>query len=393
MKSKAFFVEVDSYMKKKEGEVVCGDYFLSKKVSNEDRIIAVLSDGLGSGVKANVLATMTASMGVNFISRNEEIERTAQTIMNTLPVDSERMMSYATFTIVDIDYKGETHVVEYGNPFCAIVRDGELFVPKRQQLELDTDKADKILYSFSFKAKKEDRLVFFSDGVSQAGIGSKPYPFGWGQDEAHQYIRQRICDAPYISARQLARAVVAQAVQKDILYPKDDTSCAVVYFREPRKLLICTGPPYHRSDDERLAKTLQNFTGRKIICGGTTAKILSRELNLDIDVGLNLEGGMAPSASMPGIDLVTEGILTLGKVAEYLESFDEQIASKDNPAHAIVNMLFESDEIHFLVGTKINEAHQDPNLPVELEIRRNVIKKIKYLLENKFLKEVKLNFI
>jgi hypothetical protein len=52
-----------------------------------------------------------------------------------------------------------------------------------------------------------------------------------------------------------------------------------------------------------------------------------------------------------------------------------------------------ADVIHFLVGTCVNIAHQDPNLPVELEIRRNVIKKIIRILEEKFLKQVKVQYL
>ncbi|MCL3779086.1 stage II sporulation protein E [Prolixibacteraceae bacterium JC049] len=393
MKGNRFFVEVDAFLKKKEGQPVCGDCFVSRKVQNEHRIVATLSDGLGSGVKANVLATMTASMAVNFISRHEPIERTAKAIMRTLPIDSKRMMSYATFTIIDVRHDGETRVVEYGNPKCAVVRNGELFQPHRNEMELDTDKADKIMYSFEFKAQKEDRLVFFSDGVSQAGIGTNYNPFGWEEDQVHQYICDVIADNKYISAGQLAKKIVRQAVSKDILKPKDDTSCGVIYFREPRKLLICTGPPFHKRDDERLAGTINGFDGRKIVCGGTTAQILARELKREIEVGMMAKGGLPPTSKMDGVDLITEGILTLGGVASYLENNANTSVKGEGPAVDIVRMLFDSDEIHFMVGTKINEAHQDPNLPVELEIRRNVIKKIKRLLEDKFLKEVKLEFI
>lgn len=393
MKGNRFFVEVDAFLKRKEGQPVCGDCFVSKKVQNEHRIVATLSDGLGSGVKANVLATMTASMAVNFISRHEPIERTAKSIMRTLPVDSERMMSYATFTIIDIRHDGETHVVEYGNPKCAVVRNGELFQPRRNEIELDTDKVDKTMYSFEFKAQKEDRLVFFSDGVSQAGIGTNYNPFGWEEGQVHEYICETVQENKYISAGQLAKKIVRQAVSKDILKPKDDTSCGVVYFREPRKLLICTGPPFHKNDDTRLASTVDGFEGKKIVCGGTTAQILSRELNRDIEVGMMAKAGLPPTSKMNGVDLITEGILTLGAVAGFLEKNDTTSVKGDGPAMDIVQMFFDSDEIHFMVGTKINEAHQDPNLPVELEIRRNVIKKIKRLLEDKFLKEVKLEFI
>ena len=95
---------------------------------------------------------------------------------------------------------------------------------------------------------------------------------------------------------------------------------------------------------------------------------------------------------MEGIDLVTEGILTLSRV-ERLLAEDRREASPDNPADRMLQMLADSDKITFLVGTRINIAHQDPTLPVELEIRRNVVKKIKSKLERKWLKDVDIKYI
>lgn len=393
MREKPFFIEVDSFAMKKEGEAVCGDCFISKKILPEHRIIAVLSDGLGSGIKANVLATMTASMAANLISRHESIERTAQTIMKTLPIDSERMMSYATFTIVDIHYDGETKVVEYGNPSSVIIRKGELYHPQRKTLKLDTDKADNMIYAYTFMASKEDRLVFFSDGVTQAGTGTRMSPLGWGQEAVQTYLCTLVQDKPYISANRLAKNLVYQAIQKDIHYPKDDTSCGVIYFREPRNLMVCTGPPFRREDDVFLASSLQEFEGKKIVCGGTTAEIITREFNKNSSPDVYTEARYTKNDQIDGIDLITEGILTLGNVAEILENKPEKIQLSNDAAFKMVQILLESDKISFIVGSKINEAHQDPTLPIQLEIRRNIVKKIRCLLEDKFLKEVDLKYI
>ena len=174
---------------------------------------------------------------------------------------------------------------------------------------------------------------------------------------------------------------------------KDDITCGVIYSRNPRDLLVITGPPMHKENDTGIARIFSLFDGKKVICGGTTANILARELNRQIRVQLkNPDSQVPPFSEMDGADLVTEGIITMGKVAEMLEKGDQSAYAHENAATKLVEMFLDSDRIQFVVGTKINEAHQDPNMPVELEIRRNVIKKIAAMLEEKYLKEVHIQF-
>ena len=164
--------------------------------------------------------------------------------------------------------------------------------------------------------------------------------------------------------------------------------------RKPRNLLICTGPPYDEKNDKYLASRVREFQGKKILCGGTTATILSRELGAKMEIDMNIvDKDLPPISRMEGIDLVTEGILTLSKVERILSSNDDERPREAGPAEMLVKYLLDSDKINLLVGTRINTAHQDPNLPVELEIRRNVVKKIKYLLETKYLKDVEIMYI
>jgi hypothetical protein len=181
----------------------------------------------------------------------------------------------------------------------------------------------------------------------------------------------------------------------DQLKPKDDISCGVIYFREPRDLLVLTGPPVHPESDREIADMFASFKGKKIISGGTTASIISRELDKPIDVNMkSYDAKVPPWSDMEGADMVTEGIITMGVVSEMLARSGavESAAEGRNAASRMVNMLLDSDRITFIVGTKINEAHQDPTMPVELEIRRNVVKRIASLLEEKYLKEVYIQY-
>jgi hypothetical protein len=197
-----------------------------------------------------------------------------------------------------------------------------------------------------------------------------------------------------MAAQDLAENIVSKALNNDILTAKDDITCAVIYFRKPRNLLICTGPPYNKERDKTMASTVSTFPGEKLICGGTTAQIIARELNREIEIDLfGGAEGLPPTASMEGVDLISEGILTLGKVAKWLEQKELPNIPLDNPAGKVISYLLSHDKIQFMVGTRINEAHQDPTLPMELEIRRNIIKKIGHLLQDKYLKEIHIQFI
>ena len=393
--NKDFHIEVDVQQKNHEGERICGDVFLSDKFKEENRLIIVLSDGVGHGVKANVLATLTATMAMNFTKEHKDVQKIAEIIMNTLPVDNKRKISYATFTIIDIEQDGRTTILEYDNPETIILRNDQIFHPEWKCIVLESEEnKGKELKSCSFKAQKEDRIVFCSDGIVQSGLGSEKYPFGWGQENYIEFVRRLVKNNPGISADRLALKVVNMAYQNDQYHAKDDTSCGAIYFREPRRLLICTGPPYYQEKDKELAETVKNYKGKKIISGATTGDIIARELDLEIEDSFEFEDpDLPPISHMTGVDLVTEGILTLSKVADILKNYTNDYVLKKGPADQIVKLLKDSDEIHFIIGTKINEAHQDPNLPVDLEIRRTVVKRIADTLENKFLKEVTLKYI
>ncbi len=394
LRTKENFIEVECFQRNKAGNIVCGDCFRSQKMKDEGRVVSVLSDGLGSGIKASVLSTMTTSMALNFSVMNEDIIAASQSIIKTLPKDEVRKISYSTFSICDIDCFGHVRLVEYEAPSFYLYRNGFFVdVPKSTvPVDREDEMADTSLWISEFDMEKEDRIIFFSDGVTQSGMGTAGMPFGWS-DGVKDFIADVIAGTADISAAALARQIVIQAEKNDGHAAKDDTSCCVIYMRKPRNLLVCTGPPYDEKNDKTLSKQVQEFNGKKIICGGTTAQIISREWNTPITIDMNIaDRELPPVSKIEGADLVTEGILTLSKVERILTN-NEQDLRKEGPADQMVKYLLNSDKITFLVGTKINMAHQDPTLPVELEIRRNVVKKITSLLEIKYLKDVEIVYI
>lgn len=390
-----FYIEVACEQRNYGEERICGDVFISRKVKEEDRTIVVLSDGMGHGVKANVLATLTATMAVNFTMEHKAADKIADIIMNTLPVCSERHMSYSTFTIVDIEHDGLTTILEYDNPQTIILRDNKPFDPGWKHVILESEKnAGKEIITCQFSPRKEDRIIFCSDGIAQSGLGTDKYPLGWGRDNIQEYGIKLVKNSPNIAATKLAAKLVNMAHRNDEFNSRDDTSCASIYFRNPRKLMIVTGPPYEEHKDQQLGDAVKAFKGKKVVCGATTADIIARELGVEIEDSLVFEDPELPPVShMDGIDLVTEGILTITKVTRILKDYGPSYSLGKGPADRIVKLVRQSDEIHFIIGTRVNIAHQDPNLPVDLEIRRTVVKRMARLLEEKFLKEVNIQYI
>ncbi|HEX8927019.1 MAG TPA: SpoIIE family protein phosphatase [Terriglobales bacterium] len=389
------FVEIGTYMVPKHGQHIAGDIFLSQKLREEDRTVSVLSDGLGSGVKANVLATLTATMALRYTASGcMDVMRSAETIMDTLPICSVRKISYSTFTIVDIDTAGKATVIEHGNPAFVVVRpSGEIDIERSSHHP--TKWHDRVVTKSVFRAALGDRIIFFSDGVTQAGTGEMATPLGWGRDRVEEFVRECVRRRSRASARDLAREIVERALQLDHGQAKDDISCVVIYFRTPRKMLVATGPPFAAESDSELANAITRFEGRKAICGGTTAGIVGRLLDVDVEMELNqpIDPQIPPVAKMSGVDLVTEGTLTLGEVARVLENGVPVDKMRPNAARRLLYMLMDSDDVQFMVGTRINEAHQDPNIPVELDLRRNIVKRIASQLEQRYLKQTSVRYL
>lgn len=388
--TQSMFIDIDCSQEKKHKQNAYGDSFLSKRYPEEGRLIGVLSDGLGSGIKANILSSMTATMLLKFIAAGRDLKKASEVIMNTLPICQVRKISYATFSAIDCNDAGQAKIVEEGNPQFVWIRKGAILTPK---VNIVTSKKfqNRKMQTYEIDLQPGDRLIFCSDGVTQSGLGSPVYKLGWRREGLIDFVLDKLHSNETISSRRLSQEIVREATRKEVdRKPKDDISAMVLYFRKPRDLMIFTGPPYYSDKDKEYAELLDKFEGKKAICGGTTANLIARELNRPITSNLSKAAGNLPSCSdMDGIDLVTEGILTLTKAVEYLET---EILQND-AAGRLCNLLLDSDCIHFMVGAKLNQAHYDPDLPVELEIRKNIIRKMAKILEEKHLKKVILQFI
>ena len=387
------FLDMGFAQKNKHGELICGDSFKFVKSEDGDRLTEVLSDGLGSGVKANILSSMTSVMALKFATaENFSIVHSAETMMSALPICQVRKISYATFTIMNATRSGDVRVIEMGNPPFLFFRGSRRLEETFRTVE-SRKWNDRTMRLYNFQGEVGDRIIFFSDGISQAGIGTREYPLGWLEEDCASYISKVVSERSDISSYELAETILEKALQKEPQRRnEDDMTCAVTYFRHPRQMLVFTGPPYDSKRDAECAEYVRSFNGDKVVSGGTTSEIVSRvlgrELRMDMD---DMNPDLPPVSYMDGIDLVTEGVFTLTKTASYLEDYSRICHS--NGAGKLVELLLRNDIIDFLVGTRINEAHQDPNLPLDLELRRNIVMRIKRVLEEKYFKVVNIKYV
>ena len=365
----------------KFSEILCGDKV--EILHTGDSNIMILADGMGSGVKANILATMTSKILGTMFLNGATLDECVETIVETLPVCQVRQVAYSTFSILQVFNSGEAYLVEFDNPGCIFIRNGSLVsIPKNSRVI-----RDKQINEYRFRVKKGDALVLMSDGTIHAGVGQL-LNFGWQWDELAAYAVKQY--RLTISAVRLAAALSRACDELYQFRPGDDTTVAVMRIIDRKPVHLMTGPPKRQDDDEGMIKDfLSGDEGvKRIVCGGTSANIVSRVTGKKLDVSLDYnDPDIPPIAFIDGIELVTEGVLTLNRVLQLLkryvnnESVSEEFfleLDQPNGASMVAKMIIEDcTELNLYVGRAINSAYQNPGLPFDLGIRQNLVEQLK----------------
>ena len=364
-------------------EELCGDKVEILKTGDSD--IVILADGMGSGVKANILATLTSKILGTMLREGAAIESCVETIARTLPVCKVRKVAYATFSILQIFHSGQAYLAEFDNPSCVFIRDGKIVNYPYGVREIEGKK----VHEYRFQVKKNDCFVLMSDGVIYAGAGSILNMQGWTWEAMAEYTLK--CTKKTLSASRLA-VLLSQAC--DELYeerPGDDTTVAVARVIERRIVNIFTGPPKDKDDDDRLMHEFMHCEGKKVVSGGTSSNIAARFLGKEIVTRADsADPDVPPVAEIEGIDLVTEGVLTLGKCLKLLkkyanDEFDEEFFDEldaDNGASRLAKMLIEEcTELNLFVGTSVNKAHKNSELSFDLSMRMNLVEQLIRIME------------
>lgn len=362
----------------KNREELCGDKV--EVLKTEDSSIIILADGMGSGVKANILATLTSKILGTMFREGAEIDACVETIARTLPICKEREVSYATFSILQIFRDGEAYLVEYDNPKCVFIRNKEIINYPYQERVIEGKK----IREFRFHVELNDCFVLMSDGAIWAGE-EETMNYNWEWDDMAAYTLK--CTNETLSAARLA-AMLSQVCYD--LYgqkPGDDTTVAVTRVIRRQVVNIFTGPPSRKEDDERVVHDFMKQEGKKVICGGTSANVASRVLKREIvTLVKHADPKIPPMATMEGLDLVTEGVLTIGSALDLLhryenDEFDEAFfdaLDAENGAAKLARLLIEEcTDLNLFVGRALNPAHQNSNLPFDLSVRMNLVEQLK----------------
>ena len=362
----------------KNREELCGDKV--EVLKTEDSSIIILADGMGSGVKANILATLTSKILGTMFREGAEIDACVETIARTLPICKEREVAYATFSILQIFRDGEAYLVEYDNPKCVFIRNKEIIKYPYQERVIEGKK----IREFRIHVELNDCFVLMSDGAIWAGE-EETMNYNWEWDDMAAYTLK--CTNETLSAARLA-AMLSQVCYD--LYgqkPGDDTTVAVTRVIRRQVVNIFTGPPSRKEDDERVVHDFMKQEGKKVICGGTSANVASRVLKREIvTLVKHADPKIPPMATMEGLDLVTEGVLTIGSALDLLhryenDEFDEAFfdaLDAENGAAKLARLLIEEcTDLNLFVGRALNPAHQNSNLPFDLSVRMNLVEQLK----------------
>lgn len=373
----SFYIDTGYQSLNKHHEELCGDKVEILRTGNS--LIVVLADGLGSGVKANILATLTSKIIGTMMANGSSIDEAVETIANTLPVCHDRGIAYSTFSILQVFNSGEGYLVEFDNPDVFRFRKGKPF-------QVDTYTrviSGKIIKESRFTVTTDDMFILVSDGVIHAGIGQS-LNLGWQWDNAGEYIQQIYKNE--LSAKAITKMLLSVCGSLYANEPGDDTSVVTVKIKKPIKLAVMVGPPVDPGQDEEIVASFMALDGKKVICGGTTSQIVAKVLGKEIHASLDYQNpAIPPTAEIDGISLATEGVLTLKRTLEYIKACESSestlqdflnLNKKDGASKLAKILLEEGTNIHFIVGRAMNPAHQNPEFPLNLSLKMNIVEEM-----------------
>ena len=373
------------------GEQLCGDH-VDVIEQGENSTVIVLADGLGSGVKASILSTLTSKIISTMMAEGLSIEECVSTIAATLPVCSVRGVAYSTFTIIHILNNETAEIIQYDNPQVIVIRNCSNYEYPRTEMNIGGKK----IYKSTIRLQEDDIFVAMSDGCPHAGLGLA-YNFGWKREDIISFMETMSVNG--YTAKNLSTILVDECFKLYGGKPGDDATACIVRIRKREPMNMLFGPPSNRDDCDRMMSLFFSKEGKHIICGGTTSSIASKYLRKPLIPTLNFErADVPPIAKLEGVDLVTEGVITVNKVLEYAkdylaenEKYEEWNFSKDG-ASLICRLLFEeATDINFYVGRAVNPAHQNPDLPINFNIKMNLVEELSKCLA-KMGKRIKVSY-
>ncbi|AKL94539.1 stage II sporulation protein E (SpoIIE) [Clostridium aceticum] len=354
-------IEVGFDLLNKHNEELCGDQI--EIVRTEDATICVLSDGLRSGVKANILATLTAKIASTMLKYGSDLSEVIDTVTSTLPICKVRDIAYSTFSILYIKNNGEAYIAIFDNPLPFYYSKEKNKVTKMEGSTKVIN--DKKITEIQCKLKEGDCITVVSDGVIHAGAG-EVLNYGWEWEHVAQYL-ESLCGSK--NALMISKSLLTICSDLYEEKPGDDASVLTIKVNRPKTINIFTGPPILKEKDAVLVEKFMESPGKKIICGGTASNIVARELKRQAKMDIKtLTKKVPPISYMEGIDLITEGVLTMDETLNILKNVLMQTISievmkelqEKNGAAMLANRLVnQSTHVNFFLGHSLNLAHTE----------------------------------
>lgn len=359
------------------GEELCGDHVAVLEREQDGSTVVVLADGLGSGVKASILSTLTSKIISTMLYEGLSLQDCVETVAAALPICSVRGVAYSTFTIIRILQNSVAELIQYDNPQIIMYRDGQNYEYDRTETVIG---GKKILQS-RIRLQEGDTFLAMSDGCPHAGVGVA-YNFGWKREDIMEYM-EPLTLAGY-TAKTLATVLVEEVNRLYDSQPGDDATACVVRMARRAPMNLLFGPPANRDDANKMMALFFSKEGKHIICGGTTSSIAAKYLGRPLSPSVDFpDPKIPPIAYLEGVDLVTEGVVTIARVVDYAKdylgentSYAHWSMSRDG-ASQICRLLFEeATDINFYVGRAVNPAHQNPNLPINFNIKMQLVEEL-----------------
>ena len=341
----------------KAGEELCGDSVIIR--TKPDSFVIVLSDGLGSGVKASILSSLTAEIAARMFEAGGTVEDVMQTLVDTLPECSVRKLAYATFAVLIVYNGHDAHLVLFDSPPLILIRDQAIFALPLEEREVK----GRIIKEAHFELQDNDYMVLISDGYTHAGLGGI-YRLGWGWKNVATAVQRFVQTG--VDTVKLMEALSKTCMKLYNEKPGDDATVICMKVRPAVSVCMLTGPPSNKEMDAFAVKRFMETEGDKIVCGGSTAQMAARVLDEKLEVEWvppwkrtgeePKKKGSPPTAAIKGINLVTEGILTIGQAIEIMRNAKtiHDLPKDNDAATRLARYLLTADDIHLIVGTAIN---------------------------------------
>lgn len=374
-------LEVISEQISKKVEQPSGDVIDTTRDNNS--IIHILCDGVGHGIKANITATMNVARMRELIRCGFTVRQAFANIVTSMEETRKKNMPCAFFTVTRVLNDGTASILTYEMPDA-------LFVAQRYATPLKSNTQayfDGLVGEADCSLNLGEGIIIVSDGITQAGMG-KGLTNGWGIEGVNKFVNDSLRNGANI--KELPKLILSEA--KKIWQHKceDDCSVSLIYTRKGRVINIFTGAPLDPDNDVAVVNKFLSNNGLKIVCGATTAKIVARVTNKQLEINPNFTSMIAPpNYEIEGIDLVTEGAVTLNQLYN-IWGEDLERLEKGSPVTALSAWLNVADRINFFVGKSENPAGDDISFKQSGILAR---KKIVNLLIEKFRSEGKFVYV